>query len=171
MDKQRLEELNDLQQADTKDIIKTLIVDGTELVHTAGLLTEEIQELSQQDAITGSDLAEVAQYMADELLRYRRVLESVMVNQTAAKKDHNQIFVVERGDNVGIYIGETVNSGETIETSGRQPGQLVTTRTTLENLQKVAITAIAKDTPLRIYGADMKTVSNEIDAGTPIKDL
>lgn len=169
MTENSLSELETIQGYDTTQLLNIVLKEGIELVHTAGLLAEELHEYSLDFAsLTEEELRKVSGYLVEELTRYRRVVESAVVNRALLDTAEAQVFVIERDDSLGVYLGETLTEDHEVPVSGRTGGWSLTLKKGTEKGAKIALKDLKKDDDLRFYGMSIGKATDDLSAGSPI---
>jgi altronate dehydratase small subunit len=75
------------------------------------------------------------------------------------------VFVVEKEDNVGTAVGESIEKGETVGTEGRITNLTVEARSDIAYGHKIAIHDIAQGEQVIKYGLSIGTASQDIQSG------
>lgn len=76
-----------------------------------------------------------------------------------------KVFVIEKEDNVGTAVRESISNGDTVGTDGRVTDVTVVARANIPYGHKVALRDIAKGSTVMKYGLSIGTAIADIKAG------
>lgn len=76
-----------------------------------------------------------------------------------------KVFVIEKEDNVGTAVRESISNGDTVGTDGRVTDITVVARANIPYGHKVALRDIAKGSTVMKYGLSIGTAIADIKAG------
>lgn len=76
-----------------------------------------------------------------------------------------KVFVIEKEDNVGTAVGEPIQKGETVGTTGRVTDVTVTARHDIPYGHKIALARIPKGAQVTKYGLSIGSATQDIQAG------
>ncbi len=76
-----------------------------------------------------------------------------------------KVFVIEKEDNVGTAVRESISNGDTVGTDGRVTDVTVVARANIPYGHKVALRDIPKGTTVMKYGLSIGTAIADIKAG------
>lgn len=169
-----IDALEELERAEPRQLVAALLQDGIEILHTVGLLREEIEENAGDDVDVKISLG----YMQDELERFRKLLTAASINQELHnyKEDPQpefdsegnimkQVFVIEKEDNVGTSVGEPIKKGDEVGTVGRVTDLTLTSTADIPYGHKIALKDIPKGDTILKYGLSIGNALDDIKAG------
>lgn len=76
-----------------------------------------------------------------------------------------KVFVVEKGDTVGTAVGESIQAGESVGTSGRVTDMTVTANADIPYGHKIALRDIKQGEQVIKYALSIGTATQPIKAG------
>lgn len=76
-----------------------------------------------------------------------------------------KVFVIEKEDNVGTAVGEPIQAGEQVGTTGRVTDRVIVARAEIPYGHKIALMNIPKGAPVMKYGLSIGSALEDIQAG------